>query len=97
MDMETLMAQAQSLQEKISEAQDNLAKMHVKGISQNGAVVVDMTGKYDPESVVISENAMQLGAKALSELTLAAIKDAKEKADALIEKVMNSVTGGTEE
>ena len=97
MDMETLMAQAQSLQEKISEAQDNLAKMHVKGIAQNGAVVVDMTGKYDPESVVISESAMQLGAKALSELTLAAIKDAKEKADALIEKVMNSVTGGTEE
>ena len=53
MDMETLMAQAQSLQAKINEAQDSLAQMHVKGIADNGTIVIDMTGKYDVESVVV--------------------------------------------
>lgn len=92
MDMESLMAQAETLQKRIAEAQDSLAQMHVKGIAQNGAVVVGMTGKYDIESVVINDAVMNLGAKAVSDLALAAFKDAKEKADALIEKVMNSVT-----
>ena len=96
MDMESLMAQAETLQKRIAEAQDSLAQMHVKGIAQNGAVVVGMTGKYDIESVVISDSVMSLGAKAVSDLASSAFKDAKEKADALIEKVMNSVTGDAE-
>ncbi|MBR5904699.1 MAG: YbaB/EbfC family nucleoid-associated protein [Alphaproteobacteria bacterium] len=97
MDMETLMAQAQDLQTKISAAQDSLAQMHVKGLSENGAVVVTMTGKYDIVSVVISDNAITLGAKKLSDLVADAYKDAKAKADTLIEKVMSSVTGGLPE
>ena len=96
MDMESLMAQAQTLQAKISAAQDNLGQMHVKGIAENGLVIVEMTGKYDIESVIISENAMKLDAKTLSSLTFDAIKDAKAKADALIDKVMTSITGSAE-
>ena len=97
MDMEQLMAQAQNLQAKINEAQDSLAQMYVKGIADNGAVVVDMTGKYDIDSVVIAPNVVSLGAEKLAELVKNAYKDAKTKADALIEKVMSSVTGGLEE
>jgi len=97
MDMESLMAQAQELQTKISAAQDSLAQMHVKGIAENGAVVITMTGKYDIISVVISDNAVAFGAKKLSDLVSDAYKDAKTKADALIEKVMSSVTGGLPE
>lgn len=94
MDMESLMAQAQDLQTKISSAQDELAKMHVKGIAGNGAVVVDMTGKYDGVSVNIQPDAMNLGAEKLSALVLDAYKDAKSKADALIDKTMSAITGG---
>ena len=96
MDMETLMAQAQNLQSKISSAQDSLALHHVKGIADNGAVVVDMTGKYDVVSVNIHNDAMSLGAEKLSELVLNAYKDAKSKADALIDKTMSAITGGLE-
>ena len=94
MDMEALMAQAQDLQTKISNAQDALALQHVKGIAENGLVVVDMTGKYDVMSVSIQPEALNLGAEKLSMLVLNAYKDAKSKADALIDKTMSAITGG---
>ena len=92
MNMEDLMAQAQNLQTKISAAQDDLAHKNVKGISENGMVVVDMTGKYDIISVNINPNAMSLGAEELSELVANAYRDAKEKADVLIDKTMSAIT-----
>lgn len=91
--MEALMAQAQDLQTKISNAQDALALQHVKGIAENGLVVVDMTGKYDVMSVSIQPEALNLGAEKLSMLVLNAYKDAKSKADALIDKTMSAITG----
>lgn len=96
MDMETLMAQAQDLQSKISAAQDSLAQMHVKGIAGNGDVIVVMTGKYDIVSVTISPNVLINGAEQISLLVMDAYKDAKNKADALIEKVMSQITGPAE-
>ena len=97
MDMETLMAQAQDLQTKISAAQDSLANMQVKGIAENGSVVVSMTGKYDVLSVVIRPETLSLGADVVSKLVADAYKDAKSKSDVLIEKVMSEVTGGLSE
>jgi len=97
MDMEALMAQAQDLQTKITAAQNSLGNMHVKGIAENGAVVVDMTGKYDVVSVNIQPNALSLGAETLSKLVFDAYTDAKNKADVLIDKTMSAITGGMTE
>ena len=94
MDMESLMAQAQDLQTKISKAQDALALQHVKGIAENGMVVVDMTGKYDVVSVDIKPSALGQGAEVLSKMVFDAYKDAKQKADVLIDKTMSAITGG---
>ena len=94
MDMEALMAQAQDLQTKISNAQNELAKMHVKGIAENGMVVIDMTGKYDIVSVNVQPAALTLGAETVSKLVFDAYRDAKAKADALIDKTMSAITGG---
>ena len=93
MDMETLMAQAQDLQTKISSAQDELAQKRVKGIAGDGAVVVDMTGKYDIISVNINPKAMSVDALTLSQMVADAYRDAKEKADILIDKTMSAITG----
>lgn len=95
--METLMAQAQSLQTKISAAQDSLATMHVKGIAENGMVVVDMTGRYDVVSVKIDESALSDGVQKLSEMVATAYQDAKTKADVLIDKTMSAITGSMSE
>ena len=97
MDMEALMAQAQDLQTKISAAQDSLALQQVKGIAENGSVVVSMTGKYDLISVTIRPETLSLGAEKVSELVADAYKDAKAKADVLIEKTMSAVTGSLSE
>ena len=93
MDMDQLMAQAQDLQSKISSAQDSLAKMQVRGIGGNGNVVITMTGKYDILSVVVQPGALEAGAENVSKFVFDAYADAKSKADSLIEKVMNEVTG----
>ena len=97
MDMEALMAQAQDLQTKIATAQDSLAQMTVKGIAENGGVVVSMTGKYDILSVVIRPEILSLGADKVSQIITDAYKDAKAKADLLIEKTMSAVTGSLSE
>lgn len=97
MDMESLMAQAADLQNKITAAQDSLAVQQVRGIGGNGEVVVTMTGKYDVLSVVIQPAALESGAENISKYVFDAYKDAKAKADVLIEKTMSTVTGSLPE
>ena len=97
MDMEALMAQAADLQNKITAAQDSLAVQQVRGIGGNGNVVVTMTGKYDVLSVVIQPAALENGAENISKYVFDAYKDAKAKADVLIEKTMSTVTGSLPE
>lgn len=94
MDIESLMKNAQNLQAKIADAQNSLAQMRVKGISGDGAVVVDMTGKYDLVSVIIRPDILDQGTDVVSKLVADAYRDAKEKADELIERVMSGVSGG---
>jgi len=94
MDINALMDNAKGLQSRIADAQNSLAGMHVKGIADNGAVIVDMTGKYDVVSVIINPDILSRGAQDISKLVADAYRDAKEKADKLIDDMMKKVTGG---
>lgn len=92
--MESLMAQASALQDKVTAAQEKLASMHVKGIADSGAVIIDMTGKYDLADIIIRDDILSLGAKKVASLVSSAYNDAKSKADDLIDKVMGEATSG---
>lgn len=94
MDMESLMAQAGELQNKVAAAQEKLGNMHVKGLAAGGACIVDMSGKYDIASVTINPKLLESGASAVEGAVLAAFRDAKEKADRLIDDVMADATAG---
>ncbi len=94
MDMETLMAQAAELQNKVANAQEELAKTTVKGIANAGACIVEMTGKYDLVNITLREDALSSGAAAVSEIVADAFRDAKAKADAVIDRVMGDATAG---
>lgn len=94
MDMESLMAQAAELQQKVSAAQDKLAKTTVRGIANGGAAIVEMTGKYDLLSLKLREDIAGRSANEISEIVLAALRDAKAKADAIIDSVMGDATAG---
>lgn len=94
MDMEALMAQAQELQAKVAAAQEKLASMHVKGIAENGACIVDMTAKYDIVSVTLRPEILSSGADVVGKIVADAYRDAKQKADAIIDDVMGEATAG---
>ncbi len=94
MDMDALMAQANALQTKVAAAQEKLASMHVKGIADSGACIIDMTGKYDLADIKISADALARGPDAVAALVAAAYNDAKAKADELIDRVMGDATAG---
>lgn len=94
MDMENLMAQAQELQSKVAAAQEKLAETHVKGIAEDGACIVDMTGKYDLTNLTIRDDVLSRGAAAIADLVMAAYTDAKTKADEMIDRVMGEATAG---
>jgi DNA-binding protein YbaB len=94
MDMESLMAQAAELQNKVALAQDQLGKTLVKGIAQNGACIVDMTGKYDVIKLTINPEILAHGVAAVESAVMAAYTDAKQKADTMIDKVMGDATAG---
>ena len=94
MDMEALMAQASALQDKVSAAQEKLGDMHIKGIAEDGACIIDISGKYDLFDLKIREDVLSRGAEAVAELVSAAYRDAKAKADAKIDEVMGEATAG---
>ena len=94
MDMEALMAQAAELQTKVAAAQEKLSQTTVKGVSSNGACVIDMTGKYDVLKVAIHPSLLPHGVDVVSETILSAIQDAKQKADNIIDKIMGEATAG---
>lgn len=94
MDLNEMMAQAREIQSRVANAQENLSKVNVKGLAGNGACIVEMTGKYDVLNVIISNEAMKKSAAELSEIVADAIRDAKEKADAIIDKEMHAATNG---
>lgn len=94
MDMESLMAQASELQAKVADAQEKLASMRVKGLSAGGGCIVDMSGKYDINSVTINPKLLDAGASAVESAVLEAFRDAKDKADKLIDDVMSNATAG---
>ena len=94
MDLNEIMAQARDLQEKVKTVQKELDKIVVKGLADNGAVIVDMTCKYNVKNVTISPEAMNNTAKKLSQIVMDAFIDAKNKADAVIDDRMADVTDG---
>ena len=94
MDMNDLMQQAKQLQDNVAAAQDKLAKTTVRGIANGGAAIVEMTGKYDLLSLKLREDIAGRSAEQISEIVMAALRDAKAKADAIIDEVMGDATAG---
>ncbi|MEX2199981.1 MAG: YbaB/EbfC family nucleoid-associated protein [Dongiaceae bacterium] len=90
-----MMKQAQQMQQRMAELQEELEKIEITGSAGGGMVQVTMTGKgmlrsvrIDPKLVVPSE------AEMLEDLIVAAGNDAKTKVEAHMQEEMQKVTGG---
>ncbi|MFI4933957.1 MAG: YbaB/EbfC family nucleoid-associated protein [Caulobacterales bacterium] len=93
-DLETLMKQAQAMQEKLQAAQSRLAEMEVEGAAGGGLVSVVMKGSGELTRVVIDESLMSPGeAEIVADLVVAAHADAKRKLDAQQSQIMREAAG----
>ena len=89
-----LMKQAQQMQEKMKDLQDEIAKLEVTGKSGGGMVTVTMTGKHDVRKVAIDDSLMSEDKEILEDLIAAAVNDAVRRVEEAHKDKMASVTAG---
>ena len=90
-----MMKQAQQLQKKMSEAQEKLKSIEVEGSSGGGMVKVIVNAKGDIKKIDIDKSLFDPKEKEITEdLVLAAINDAKNRAENVAAEEMKNLTGG---
>jgi nucleoid-associated protein EbfC len=97
-DMNALLQQAQQMQERLEDAQAQLADTTVEGSVGGGVVTVSVNGVGELVGVTIREGGFD-GASAddladLGDLIVAAYRDARSRADALASKALGPLAGG---
>jgi len=90
-----IMKQAGQMQARMADMQKKLEGMTVDGQSGGGLVKVKMSGKMQVLGVEIDPSLLKPDEKEIVEdLLVAALADAKSKAESLMAEEMKSVTGG---
>ena len=90
-----MMKQAQQMQAKMAELQAALDQAEVTGQSGGGMVTITTSAKGDPKKVkidpkLVDPNDVQM----LEDLITAAMRDARQKGEALVQEEMGKLTGG---
>ena len=95
MQMNNLVKQAQSMQNKIAKLQEELAGYEVIGTSGGGMVTAKVNGKQEIVSLEIKKEVVNPDdVEMLQDLVVAAIKEAFKKASEHSQNEMNKITGG---
>jgi hypothetical protein len=94
-DLMKMMKQAQEIQGRMQQLQDELAALQVEGQSGGGLVKVTLNGKMEARGVKVDPSLLKPEeAEMLEDLILAAFQDAKAKVEAALQEKMREVTGG---
>jgi len=94
-DIMGLMKQAQAMQQKLQDAQAELENVEVEGSSGGGVVTVKVSGKGQLKAISIDPSLMNADEKEiLEDLIVAAMNDARGKAERAAEERMASLTKG---
>jgi nucleoid-associated protein EbfC len=95
MDFMKMLQQAQQMQGKLAELQDELAKRTVTGAAGGGMVSVEADGKGTVKRIKIDPTLVTGGdVELLEDLVTVAISDAQQKAAALSQDEMGKLAGG---
>jgi nucleoid-associated protein EbfC len=89
-----LMKQAQTMQENMKKAQEELAAMEVEGAAGAGLVKVVMTGRHDVKRVSIDATLLAEDKDVLEDLVAAAVNDAVRKVEAASQSRMAGMAAG---
>jgi DNA-binding YbaB/EbfC family protein len=94
-DLMKMMKQAQEIQGRMQQLQQDLASLEVEGQSGAGLVKVKLNGKMEARGVKIDPSLLKPEeAEMVEDLILAAFQDAKGKAEAAVQAKMQEITGG---
>ena len=92
--MSNLLKQAQDVQKKIEEIQNQLADIVVDADAGGGMVSVKVNGRQEILQINIDPEAMKEDKEMLEDLIISAVNKALTKAQTHSQEKMNNVTGG---
>ncbi len=92
--MGNMMKQAQQMQERMQQAQKEIAELEVTGESGAGLVKVTMLGNHNIKRVEIDESLMDDDKEMLEDLIAAATNDAVRRVEETSKERMADITGG---
>ena len=93
-DMNNLLKQAQAMQDKVRQMQEEIASTEVIGEAGAGMVRVTMNGRHDVRRVEIDPSLMNEDKEMLEDLLAAAVNDAVRRVEANQQEKMAGLTGG---
>jgi DNA-binding YbaB/EbfC family protein len=94
-DLMGMMKQARELQEKMEQLQTEVAAIEVEGRAGGGLVSVTLSGKSDMKRISIDPSLLKPGEGGiLEDLIVAAVNDARARAEARLADRMRDLTGG---
>jgi nucleoid-associated protein EbfC len=94
LDMNSIMRQAQKMQEKMARIQEELANERIEHSTGGGMVKCVVTGQGEVLSISIDPEALTEGHEMLEDMILMAVREALAKSSELQQQRMSSITGG---
>ena len=92
MNIKQLMKQAQQMQDQM---QRQMASIRVEGTAGGGMVKAEMSGNKELMAITIDKEAVDPeDVEMLEDLLVAALREARQEVEALVEREMGKVTGG---
>ncbi|CDZ77942.1 Nucleoid-associated protein YbaB [Legionella massiliensis] len=89
-----LMKEAQKMQQRMQEAQEQLSKLIVEGESGGGMVKIKMNGRHDVVEVKIAATLMEEDVEMMEDLVAAAVNDAVRKVEKASKEKISQLTAG---
>jgi nucleoid-associated protein EbfC len=94
-DIMGMMKKVQEMQSKMTALQDELDTLEVEGAAGGGMVKVTMTAKGQVKAIALDDSLLNADEKdILEDLIIAAMNDARGKADRATQDKMSSITAG---
>ncbi len=92
--MKGLMKQAQQMQKKMKDMEDELKDLRIKGAASGNLVEIEANGKKEIIAIKIDPSTLEEEVDMIEDLILAAIKQAYQNVDNEVGDKMQSITGG---
>ncbi|RUR06013.1 YbaB/EbfC family nucleoid-associated protein [Legionella sp. km772] len=89
-----LMKEAQKMQQRMQEAQQQLSELVVTGEAGGGMVTIKMNGRHDVTEVKIKPSLIDEDVEMLEDLVAAAINDAVRKIEKVSKEKITQLTAG---